>query len=118
MELDAVGTAGRRLNRSQMVVRTRPNALLVQPRDLVVGNRGNERLRATSALDRGILEREVHPRDEARRVICHALLGKAAGKFLIGRRGIPSHPIGVDGIIGDNLEQLVVEATGPLISTV
>ena len=118
MELDAVGTAERRLNRSQMVVRTRPNALLVQPCDLVVGNRGNERLRATSALERGIVEREVHPRDEARRVLCHALLGKAASKFLIGRRGIPSHPIGVDGIIGDDLGQLVVEATGPVISTV
>ena len=118
MELNAVGTAGRMLNRSQIVVRTRPSALLVQPRYLEIVNRGNERLCATSALERGILEHEVHPRDEARRVICHALLGKAAGEFLIGRRGIPSHPIGVDGIIGDDLEQLVVEATGPLISTV
>ena len=118
MELDTVGTAGRMLNRSKIVVKARPSALLVKRRDTVVGNRRNEHVFAASALERELLELEIHPRDEARRVICHALLGKAAGKFLIGRRGIPSHPIGVDGIIGDDLEQLVVEATGPLISTV
>ena len=118
MEFDTVRAILDGRNLLKIVIETRPNARFRQRCDLEIGDRGNERLVAAVALERGSLDLQIHPRDEARRVICHALLGKAAGKFLIGRRGIPSHPIGVDGIIGDDLEQLIVEATGPLISTV